>query len=631
MLTIYHARHKAIELQQKGRKDFRKLLPALASAQIDLHPHQIEAALFAWQAPFSEGVILADEEGLGKTISAGLVLLEAVIEDKKNLLVLCPQNLITYWKNELKNKFDIEDGITILSYQEAAKQAGILAETPWDLCVLDEAHLLASANLSDKGMAETIQKALKGRRKLLLTATPMQNSPLDLYYLIKLVDDKAFGGGAELFKKKYMENKALKAELAQRAQQLCQRTLKRHTLTMQLPKRDVKTILVSPSEAEIKLSKQMSLYFHREKMVAFPKIQEPYIRLTFWKLLASSTQALATSLEKIIKRIESDQAAEDEVKELLALVKMAEKIKSPARSEAFLKTLTEALVKLKQAGAPEKALIFSENKTTLAFLHALLKKNGYKVVLSAPDTVEEDIKKFKTKADILLSTDHLGKGLDISFCACVINYDVPWNVQKLEQRISRCHRYGQKHDVLVINFIDPTNRADKRLYTVLNKKLQKFDEVFGASETVLGELTTTLDTDLRTTDEIEKEFEKFTTEHKDEIDTAIATAESDLLAHFDETVVEKFKFYAEKIPEQIKAMEDDLWKLSKYAMGTSVVFDDEQRKIIIDRPPFKGLRLSRMSYRMGADVPRGERYTFSSPLAKAALYSLVEGDLLPGL
>jgi phage tail tube protein FII len=151
--TIYHARYQALMLQKGGAYLMHRYLRALASARIDLHPHQIEAALFASAPTFAEGTILADEEGLGKTITAGIVLLDSLINGKKNLLVLCPRNLIPHWTRELNDKFDIDivalgsddHGVVLMSYTDAVKQADKIAEIKWDLCVLDEAHILANA------------------------------------------------------------------------------------------------------------------------------------------------------------------------------------------------------------------------------------------------------------------------------------------------------------------------------------------------------------------------------------------------------------------------------------------------------------------------------------------------------
>lgn len=224
-LTPYHARYYAMLLARSTTSgSLERYLPTLMGANIDLDPHQIEAALFASRSQFRDGVILADEEGLGKTIEAGIALLQAAIEDKTYLLVLCPPTLLDHWKSELLEKFSLEcfglqdakskEGVVLLTYQEAQRNADTLAGIPWDLCVLDEAHRLANANLAEPVLSESIRTALSDRPKLLLTATPMQNSLLDLYHLIRFVDETAFGSDAAVFREKYIERKSLRDELA---------------------------------------------------------------------------------------------------------------------------------------------------------------------------------------------------------------------------------------------------------------------------------------------------------------------------------------------------------------------------------------------------------------------------------
>lgn len=645
-MTPYHARYYAMLLTRRAsHKNIERYLPAIMSANIDIHPHQIDAALFASRSQYRDGVILADEEGLGKTVEAGIALLQASIENRNRLLVLCPPNLLVHWKAELGEKFSLEcialseletrKGVVLLSYADAYKNATPLSAVRWDLCVLDEAHQLANAGLTDRVMSNAIRAALIGCPKLLLTATPMQNSLLDLYYLVRFVDETAFGSDPEVFRAKYMGNKPLKQELAARAQMICQRTLKRQALTMQLPRRIVHTILVPPSPEEDALSKRMPLYFHREPLLAFPKIQEHYIRLTYWKLLASSPDALVYALEKPIKRLENMPDATDELADLREVRDIAASIKKSARSIAFLAALKEAMRKLKEAGAPQKAVIFSENRRTIAYLYDLLGQHGYKdkvAIHSGGEAGEKALAAFQSKASILLATDSLGLGVNLTCCACVFNYDLPYNVQKLEQRISRCHRYGQKHEVIVLNFLDPANRADKRLYTLLNKKLKAFDDIFGASETVLGNVGASgagSIPDARTEDEIKAELARFEQENRGEIERRTQKAAADLLAHFDDEVAARFKQYGETLPEALSQMEHWLWEITKYKLHNKANFQDDKRVIIIHQSPYKGFRLSR-PLGMDRSLARGERYRLDHPLAKRVLDDCLDGEFSTG-
>src|SRR5438552_11082142 len=217
-LTDYHAKYFAYELTKRCSSDSaEKLAGAVASAQVDLNPHQVYAALFAFTSPLSKGALLADEVGLGKTIEAGLVLSQKWAERKRRVLVITPANLRKQWHQELTEKFflpcqiletksyndAIKDGqfqpfqptdrVVICSYQFARSKASDIHGTPWDLVVIGEAHRLRNVYKPSNVIANTLKNALWRAPKLLLTATPLENSLLELFGLVSFVDDHAFG------------------------------------------------------------------------------------------------------------------------------------------------------------------------------------------------------------------------------------------------------------------------------------------------------------------------------------------------------------------------------------------------------------------------------------------------------
>ncbi len=217
-ITPYHAKYFAYELAKRCSSDsIEKLAGAVAGAQVDLNPHQVDAALFAFNSPLSKGALLADEVGLGKTIEAGLVLSQKWAERKRRILVITPSNLRKQWHQELTEKFflpcqiletkpynaaikagnfkpfETRDAIVICSYQFACNKAADVANTPWDLVVIDEAHRLRNVYKPSNVIANTLKQALKDRHKLLLTATPLQNSLLELFGLVSFIDELAFG------------------------------------------------------------------------------------------------------------------------------------------------------------------------------------------------------------------------------------------------------------------------------------------------------------------------------------------------------------------------------------------------------------------------------------------------------
>ncbi len=216
-ITTYQAKYLANYLTRRlPANDINKLTASLQDAQVDLTPHQVEAALFAFKSPLSKGAILADEVGLGKTIEAGIILSQHWAEHKRKLLIICPANLRKQWSSELQEKFSLEsvilekrsfdailetgnlnpfttDKIVICSYQFAKTKAPYIKHTAWDLVIIDEAHRLRNVYKPTNKISNIIKSAIESRKKILLTATPLQNSILELYGLVSIVDDYVFG------------------------------------------------------------------------------------------------------------------------------------------------------------------------------------------------------------------------------------------------------------------------------------------------------------------------------------------------------------------------------------------------------------------------------------------------------
>jgi SNF2 family DNA or RNA helicase len=214
-LTDFHAKYFAYELTKRSPSDSVEMLAGvLADAQVDLNPHQIEAALFAFRNPFSRGAILADEVGLGKTIEAGLLLARRWAERKRKLLVILPANLRKQWSQELADKFHLpsmimeartfneairagnlnpfsHNEIVLCSYHFTRSKEPYVRQVAWDLVVIDEAHRLRNVYKTSSRIALAIKQAVSSFPKVLLTATPLQNSLLELYGLVSIIDDFA--------------------------------------------------------------------------------------------------------------------------------------------------------------------------------------------------------------------------------------------------------------------------------------------------------------------------------------------------------------------------------------------------------------------------------------------------------
>ena len=295
-LTDYHAKYLAQELTRRCASDsVEKLAPVLANAQVDLNPHQVEAALFAFQSPFAKGAILADEVGLGKTIEAGLLLAQKWAERKKRLLVILPANLRSQWGQELEDKFYLpsmiletrsfneairagnlnpfhQDAIVLCSYQFARNKAPYLSHTPWDLVVIDEAHRLRNVYKTSSKIALAIKQAVAPFPKVLLTATPLQNSLLELYGLVSVIDEFAFGD-AQSYRTRFarLANDADFAELKERLAPLCKRTLRRQVLAyVKYTNRHALVQEFVPTNDEQRLYDLVSGYLQRETLHALP-------------------------------------------------------------------------------------------------------------------------------------------------------------------------------------------------------------------------------------------------------------------------------------------------------------------------------------------------------------------------
>ncbi len=654
MITPYQTQYFAWQLTRRlSPEDEDKLTGAIMDAQIDLNPHQVDAALFAFRNPLNKGVLLADEVGLGKTIEAGLVIAQKWAERKRRILIIVPANLRKQWHQELqekfgiegqilesanynkakktgvKNPFDIGDGLLICSYQFASGKADDLKMVPWDLAVIDEAHRLRNVYKKSNKIAKTLKDALAPTYKVLLTATPLQNSLLELYGLVSILDERVFGD-LDSFRSQYgrIQDSQAFSSLKQRIAPVCKRTLRQQVQAyVSYTKRIPLVRTFTPSSDEQHLYALVSEYLRRPELNALPSGQRQLISMVMWKLLASSSFAIAGALGSIAARLERslEQTALDEqqavgeiqhdyealnataeewqepplqpkpaitkeeresilaeIAELNSFKSLAENIRHNSKGDALIKALKVGFDKLAELGANEKAIIFTESRKTQNYLSQLLNESQYQngIVLfngsnndpqakqiykdwvarhqgsdkitgsRTADTRAALIAYFQDSASIMIATEAAAEGVNLQFCSLVINYDLPWNPQRIEQRIGRCHRYGQKHDVVVLNFIDLTNAADRRVYELLEQKFNLFDGVFGASDEVLGAIESGVDFEqrikqiyqtCREPEQIDKAFQQLQGELAHEINAQMISTREQLFEHFDEDVLQKIK------------------------------------------------------------------------------------------
>lgn len=685
MLTPYQTQYIAWLLTRRGGGDsVESIASTLVDSQVDLNPHQVEAALFACQNPLSRGVILADEVGLGKTIEAGLVISQRWAERRRKILIIVPANLRKQWHQELQDKFNLQGTILeaksfnqslkqqkenpfaalpnpiICSYQFAKSKSREIQAIDWDLVVLDEAHRLRNVYKNSNVIAKALKEAIAHvHSKVLLTATPLQNSLLELYGLVSMIDDRVFGD-IDSFRAQFTNTNRDQSFplLRERLGTVCKRTLRRQ-VQQYVPYTARKAIVqeFTPSDEEKQLSALVADYLRRPNLKALPEGQRQLISLVLWKLLASSTHAIAGALDTMAKRLQGElnessacpvievldedyealdelvdewQVKEDsatsitaeerdviadEINELLHFKQLATNIRDNSKGQALLTALDRAFVELERLGAAKKAIIFTESKKTQDYLLDLLAKTHYGegIVLfngtntdaraqaiykdwlvkhqgsdkitgsKTADTRAALVEHFKERGTVMIATEAGAEGINLQFCSLVINYDLPWNPQRIEQRIGRCHRYGQKFDVVVVNFVDRSNEADARVYELLDEKFQLFDGVFGASDEVLGAIGSGVDFERRIADiyqncrspaEIKHSFEQLQLDLSTEISEAMVKTRQVLLENFDEEVQEKLRVRAEDSRAALSKYERLLLDVSQAELSDYATFDE---------------------------------------------------------
>jgi len=738
-LTDYQAKYIAHELTRRFPPDsVEKLTAALVDAQVDLNPHQIDAALFAFKSPLSKGALLADEVGLGKTIEAGLVLSQKWAERKRRILVITPSNLRKQWYQELTEKFflpcrllesksynaAIKQGrfrpfeapeIVICSYHFARSKAGDVHALAWDIVVIDEAHRLRNVYKPSNVIANTLKMALASKDKLLLTATPLQNSLLELFGLVSFIDEHTFGD-LKSFREQFanLNQKQVFQTLKARLAPVCHRTLRRQVLpyikyTRRLPLVQEFT----PEESEDRLYHLVSDYLRRDNLQALPASQRSLMTLVLRKLLASSTYAIAGALISISNRLkaklrkeepaesleeeldhdyealdetseewteeesqemlsEADRAAiEQEAADLDSFAGLASSIEHNAKGKALLQALEIAFAKATEIGAAQKAVIFTESRRTQSYLLRLLADSPFAegiVLFNGSNTDERSrqiyaewfernqgtdrisgsrtadmrsalVDYFREQGRIMIATEAGAEGINLQFSSLVVNYDLPWNPQRIEQRIGRCHRYGQQHDVVVVNFLNRKNAADQRVFQLLSEKFKLFEGVFGASDEVLGAIESGVDFEKRIAaiyqhcrkpEEIQTAFDQLQLQLSMEINDAMSSTRQKLLENFDDEVREKLKIRDEASKAYLNRFERLLMHLTRYELNGLAEFSGDSTFRLIAQPfPAQADRIPLGLYELPRRTGEAHLYRLNHPLAETLLVRAKSRDLPP--
>jgi superfamily II DNA/RNA helicase len=609
------------------------------------------------------------------------------------------------------------NGVVITSIHFASRRAADIKAVQWDLAVIDEAHKLRNAYRQSNRMGQNIRWALEERRKLLLTATPLQNSLLELYGLSCIIDDYIFGD-LPSFRTRYTGANGDLDELRERLGTFCTRTLRRQVVEyIQYTDRKLITRPFQPSDLEHKLYDAVSAFLQRDDTYSLPQRQRHLTTLIVRKLLASSSRAVAGTLEAMRDRLidlrkgkkaetdlaeqiiseedieeelldeilENGESAEEEeqpnseepqvdplkleaeIAELETYIRWAHSVGVDTKARALLKALSIGFTKMKEMGAAQKAIVFTESRRTQQYVKDFLEANGYAgqvVTFSGsnkdPETAaiyehwfaankdsgrasgskQVDVRtaildNFRDQANIMIATEAAAEGINLQFCSLVVNFDLPWNPQRIEQRIGRCHRYGQKHDVVVINFLNERNEADRRVYELLTDKFNLFNGVFGVSDDVLGNLESGVDFERRVLDiyqtcrtpqQIDTAFKKLRSELDEQIQTKMADTRQALLENFDEDVHSRLRANLEGTQQQLDRIGRMFWCLTKFMLQDHATFDDQEYAFDLNQPPLETVRAGRYHFisKYLLNEPGEFLYRLSHPLAEHVIETAKE-------
>jgi len=547
--------------------------------------------------------------------------------------------------------------IIICSYHFARNKASDIHNIPWDLVVIDEAHRLRIVYKPSNVIANTLKLALAGKDKLLLTATPLQNSLLELFGLVSFIDEHTFGD-LKSFREQFtnLSQEQVFHTLKARLRPVCHRTLRRQVLPyIKYTKRLPLVQEFTPEESEDRLYHLVSDYLQRDNLQALPASQRTLMTLVLRKLLASSSFAIAGALVSISHRLKAKLRAEEssesladeleqdyesleetadewseegpapplsredrdaiaiEIKDLDAFARIATSIEHNAKGRALLQALEIAFAKATEIGAAQKAVIFTESRRTQSYLLRLLADSPFAagIVLFNGSNTDERSKQiydewlerhqgtdrvsgsrtadmrsalvdyFREQGRIMIATEAGAEGINLQFSSLVVNYDLPWNPQRIEQRIGRCHRYGQQHDVVVVNFLNRNNAADQRVFQLLSEKFKLFEGVFGASDEVLSAIESGVDFEKRIAaiyqrcrkpEDIQSAFDQLQLELSLEINEAMTHTRQELLENFDDEVREKLRIRDEASKACLNRFERQLMQLTRHELNGHATF-----------------------------------------------------------
>jgi len=630
--TPFHAYYKAKKLRHDS-----KLLPAFASASLDVYPYQVAAASFALDAPFSCGVVLADEGSLGKTYEALLIISQKWFEGAQKILIIVPVHLIAQWVKVLEHNFNIpystenadEDGIYLTTYESD------IPACEWDIACFDEAQRLRNDNETNR----KLKTAVENSYKILLTPAPIMNDIMDLYHLISFIDKDEFPDPEEYYNRYFRQDDNY-PELAERASKYVFRTLKSQVSGyVNISNRLVASVTIAPTTAELELHDKVVTYANKPFKKAYPKMGNYDLMLMLTNILSSSTFAFTETMNNLVDRIQGEDVDDWEHRKINEIATLASKIQKNAKITTLMDILPKLFALLATKSAQKKVLIFVQSRATVKALNEIVGKK-YKVLTfdGSKSRRHDIIEKFRDEAQVLITTDIANEGLNLEFCSCVINFDTSYNTLDIEQRILRCHRQNQQNDVLVLNLINRQNASDIRALELYKKRIKQFAGIFGISDEIVGNLY-----DVDGAMAYFSEYARDKTAIQQAFDEQLANRETDniaiteksktaLFSTFDETISHTATITPEYVETKRREMNDDLWYVTASLLDkqSGIRLNHDTRTIramqgIGASPLFKRLYIRRDEYSMtDMTLPKSGRYTLTAKLALNVLRHVVD-------
>lgn len=607
--------------------------------------------------------------------------------------------------------------VLICSYDFARRHTYQL-QRHWDLVIADEAHRLRNYYTGRAKTAGAISQIFKMATKtVLLTATPLQNRLEELYGLVATFDPEYFTS-LDAFRERYIKGRDFAGDddLVARVSEVSKRTLRKDAQKyIQFTERMALTVEFTPSPEEQRLYELVNDYLRREELFAFAPSQRHLSKLIIRKRLGSSTHAVAGTLENIAARLadeaagghrrdssgglffdedltsdEIDEATADsppgdrgadlqsdetqkllsaEVQELRDYAAFARSIEENQKAVKLSDALAQGFDKLREIGAPEKAIIFTDSTKTQEYLARVLVDAGWgdglllfngtndspeatniyrdwlhrhrdsDLVTNIPamDRRKALVDHFRDQGTIMIATEAAAEGINLQFCSMLVNYDLPWNPQRVEQRIGRVHRFGQKHNVVVVNFFNKGNTAEQRILELLQNKFHLFDSVFGASDEVLGAIEDGLDFEKKisdilsrhqTAEEIEAAFKRLEAEYAEEISQEMSRAKAKVFDNLDPHVQDRLKSYDATSEEVLNRFERLLLSLTRYELRDHADFHGDGRQFTLRSAPLADVPTGQYFFK-SKPLENGHHYRYASPLAQHVIETAQVADTPP--